>query len=721
MVIEDAPHHPLYSSPETLKWNIQSIAGFPLKRAGNVLGVFTVAYVKPHRFTDDELRTLNLLADQAAIAIENARLYADIQQNLIESRQRAQRLELVGRLSALINSSLDPQSVMQQIVDELARIMSVDQVAVVLFDEALDYGQVYAESAPTPNRDEVRVPMTGNPTYEILRDTHRPLMITDVATDPVTANIEVRPTLVGRGVRSMLLVPLLVNERLIGSIGLDVINYPRVFNQAEIDLCQTLANQAAVAIQNARLYEQAQIERERMAALSAEMAARASELAERNLHLQTLGELTAALATELSLGNIMDVVTQRVARVVDSAVAVILLPDAEGTLRIRSSHGVPIRIVEALTIRPDVRSRNWAAYESGQPLIVNDSSDTQARVPERRAVLPAAGLDNFLSIPLRSRNRSVGLMIIANKARPAAFMQADVDLLMTFAGQAAAAIENALAYRELQVALAERERTQQALIRSESLAAVGQLVAGVAHELNNPLATVSSLIQSVLETIGLPYSPGLESSSKLPVLRPDKIKLPSLPEIIEMSEDLAFSLKEMYRAKGIVSALLDLSRQSWSYTEEVSLTMVCQDALRILANKLKLQPIDIVESYAAELPTVRGNFASLGQVALNIIQNAVEAFEKRPGQIEIGTRYDAARAIVSFYVSDNGPGIPPEVLPNIFHPFFTTKQVGIGTGLGLYISYDIVKKHGGEIVVETQAGHGTTFRVELPRQRKDEE
>jgi signal transduction histidine kinase len=97
-----------------------------------------------------------------------------------------------------------------------------------------------------------------------------------------------------------------------------------------------------------------------------------------------------------------------------------------------------------------------------------------------------------------------------------------------------------------------------------------------------------------------------------------------------------------------------------------------------------------------------------------MIQNAVEAFDQQPGRIEIGTDVDRAREIVWLYVKDNGPGIPPHVLPNIFHPFYTTKGVGVGTGLGLYISYEIAKKHGGEVFVDTAPGRGTQFRVELP-------
>jgi two-component system NtrC family sensor kinase len=121
------------------------------------------------------------------------------------------------------------------------------------------------------------------------------------------------------------------------------------------------------------------------------------------------------------------------------------------------------------------------------------------------------------------------------------------------------------------------------------------LVAGVAHELNNPLASVSSLIQSALETMGLPYRPEADSGVELPGISPDSIQPLSADAALEVADDLSFSLKEMRRAKSIVSSLLDLSRQSQSYTEEVSLTVVCKDALRILHNRIKLLPIDVVE------------------------------------------------------------------------------------------------------------------------------
>jgi signal transduction histidine kinase len=323
------------------------------------------------------------------------------------------------------------------------------------------------------------------------------------------------------------------------------------------------------------------------------------------------------------------------------------------------------------------------------------------------------GIKSIAGFPLKRAGQVLGVFTVSYHVVHH-FGEDELRVLNLLANQASIAIDNALSYQKLQDALAERERTQQALIQSESLAAVGQLVAGVAHELNNPLASVSSLIQSALETIGLPYYPIGDSGAALPVIQPETLSPLSTGDLIEVADDLTFTLKELRRAKSIVSSLLDLSRQSQSYTEEVSLTVVCQDALRILHNRLKLLPIELVESYQDELPKVRGNFANLGQVALNMIQNAADVFEGKPGRIEVGTSADAARGVVSLYVKDNGPGIPASVLPSIFHPFFTTKGVGVGTGLGLYISYEIIKKHKGEITVTSAADQGTTFRVELP-------
>jgi len=243
-------------------------------------------------------------------------------------------------------------------------------------------------------------------------------------------------------------------------------------------------------------------------------------------------------------------------------------------------------------------------------------------------------------------------------------------------------------------ALEEKERTQQMLIRTESLAAIGQLVAGIAHELNNPLSSASSLIQTDIELIN-------EQREKRVI---DD----------EVLEDLEFSLKELKRAETIVKSVLGLSRQTQTYIEDVDINAAIEDALRVLHNQYKHTEVVIEKDYEENLPRVNGNFANLGQVFINIIKNGLQALPDGKGTIFLKTRYKEEADIVTIECHDTGVGIPTQLIKDIFKPFFTTKEVGTGTGLGLYMSHEIVKKHEGRISVSSKQGQGTTFTIDLP-------
>jgi len=243
-------------------------------------------------------------------------------------------------------------------------------------------------------------------------------------------------------------------------------------------------------------------------------------------------------------------------------------------------------------------------------------------------------------------------------------------------------------------ALEEKDRTQQRLIQSESLAAIGQLVAGIAHELNNPLASTSSLIQTDIELINE---------------QKDKRDIDS-----ELLKDLEFSLKELKRVEMIVKSVLGLSRQTQTYVEDVDIKTIIEDALKVLHDQYKYSEVVIEKDYEENLPRVNGNFANLGQVFLNIIKNALQALPDGKGTIFLKTRYIKETNSVMVECRDTGIGIPTEVINDIFKPFFTTKDVGSGTGLGLYISHEIIKKHEGLISVSSKLGKGTTFTIDLP-------
>ena len=315
-------------------------------------------------------------------------------------------------------------------------------------------------------------------------------------------------------------------------------------------------------------------------------------------------------------------------------------------------------------------------------------------------------------LPMIFEKKLNGFIVLGEKLSGDLFTPEDMDLLETLASQSALAVENADSYKviddlnknlekkveqrtlALQEALSEKERTQEQLIRSESLAAIGQLVAGTAHELNNPLASVTSLIQSTIEDLS-------QLGRQIPLEK-------------EIIDDLKFADKELHRARSIVASLLGLSRQTQTYSEAVNLNLVIQDALRILYNQYKGRGIEIIENYDRNLPDIQGNFANLGQVALNIIKNGLQAVEGKKGLISLSTHFNKDTGHVVFECEDNGAGISQSQRQDIFKPFFTTKEVGRGTGLGLYICHEIIQKHGGTIGVEDSEKQGTRFIVRLP-------
>lgn len=320
-------------------------------------------------------------------------------------------------------------------------------------------------------------------------------------------------------------------------------------------------------------------------------------------------------------------------------------------------------------------------------------------------------------MPMVSKEQLTGIIAVGEKKNGRLFIQEDIEFLRTVANQSAVALENARSYErmeyinleleekvrnrtaDLERALEEKERTQKQLIRSESLAAIGQLVAGTAHELNNPIASASSLIETTLETL----SEGTEKNE-------------GSEEIIE---DLAFSLKELTRAGTIVKSLLGLSRQTQTYVEPVNMNTVLDDALRVLYNQYKYNGIEIERQYDETLPDIEGNFANLGQVFINIIKNALQVAPEGDGKITLTTEHVKQTDRVVIECRDRGRGIPDGVIGDIFKPFFTTKKPGEGTGLGLYIAYEVVKRHDGDIHVRSTVGEGSVFTVELPCRRRE--
>lgn len=266
------------------------------------------------------------------------------------------------------------------------------------------------------------------------------------------------------------------------------------------------------------------------------------------------------------------------------------------------------------------------------------------------------------------------------------------------------------------------EKTQVQLIQSEKMATLGQLAAGVAHEINNPIGFIKSNLCSLSEYIEIFLSQFKKYKNLLSFLHdPKQIKTliaqiqdeeekENLPFILnDISQLLEESIEGSERVSQIVSNLKSFSRIDESETKEFDLNEGIQSTLRLLHNEIKYKCK--VETKLNPLPKILCASGQLNQVFMNLIVNAIQACDEK-GEIYIQSSH--LRDHVEIKVSDNGVGIPKHALPNIFDPFFTTKPVGEGTGLGLSLSYGIIQEHNGEIKVKSQEGKGTEFTVRIP-------
>lgn len=235
--------------------------------------------------------------------------------------------------------------------------------------------------------------------------------------------------------------------------------------------------------------------------------------------------------------------------------------------------------------------------------------------------------------------------------------------------------------------ITEEHRLRQQLLQAEKLAAVGQLVSGVAHELNNPLTSV------------LGYAQLLQMQQDLPS---------------HIQEDLQRIAAEAHRASHIVHSLQTFAQAQRPERQPVRLNALVQHTLALQAPRLQADQIQVVADLAADLPEISADPYRLQQVLLHLVDNAREAMAAAHGHGTLTVRTWAEGERLFLAVADDGPGIPPEHLGRIFEPFFTTKEVGQGTGLGLAVCYGIVTEHGGHIWAESKPGHGATFFVELP-------
>jgi two-component system NtrC family sensor kinase len=402
----------------------------------------------------------------------------------------------------------------------------------------------------------------------------------------------------------------------------------------------------------------------------------------RNRELELLNDAGQALNASLDLEQVLDTTLDRVCVLLDvEACSVWLIEPETGVLVCRSATGPHGPVVLGWRLRPGEGLAGWVA-QTGESLVVDDAQTDERHfrdVEQQTGTL----LRSIISIPMRIKEDLVGVLQVLH-ADANRFQPSDLVLVESLATSAAIALENARLYKNLRLRMEELKNTQAQLIQSAKMAAIGELAAGVAHELNTPLTSVMGYSELLLEHV-VPDDP-------------DRKKL----EII---------VRQSCQARDIVRSLLSFSRQDAFHREMVNLNQVIEETMMLLRSRMQSHGVNLVEQLAPDLPPLLMDMSRMKQVFLNLITNALQAM---PGEGTLTIRTERNENKVVAHIRDTGEGISEENLPRIFEPFFTTKPVGQGAGLGLAVSLGIVQEHGGQVQVDSHVGEGSTFTVWLP-------
>jgi two-component system NtrC family sensor kinase len=429
-----------------------------------------------------------------------------------------------------------------------------------------------------------------------------------------------------------------------------------------------------------------------------ELRASTERLEDLVFKLGALNDMVEMAARIPRIEDLLSHVLERTMRAVSAGIGSIMLLDRERqTLRIAVGRGLP----EGGRGPVEVKVGEGVAgkvVEMGEAVVVEDI-EKDPRFGQQND--PRYGGGSFICMPLRVAERIVGVVNLSKKevapGHTGVFSQTDLQFLNALATYTAYAVDNARLFEEAQQAAQRLQEVvedqklrltlaQQQMIQAAKLSALGELVAGVAHELNNPLTVL------------------VGASDILEQQAPDDLK--EYAQMIRESTDAA---------RSIVRGLLTFGRQMPLERRHVMLEELIEKVLTLTAADLRVESVKIDRDMEPGLPPVWADGNQLQQVLVNLVMNAKQAMAEQPEaqrRLKVTTRARGGdRVLIS--LEDTGPGIPADVLPKIFDPFVTTKG-SAGTGLGLSISYGIIREHGGHITADSQPGHGATFTIDLP-------
>jgi signal transduction histidine kinase/putative methionine-R-sulfoxide reductase with GAF domain len=672
--ISDVLADPEYSNLEPQRLaGYRTHLGVPLLRDGRPIGLILVSRRIVQPFTDKQIELVETFADQAVIAIENVRLFTELQtsnRDLTEALDQQTATSEV--LKVISRSTFDLQPVLETLIENATRLCGADRGQVYTVEgETLRYATAYGIEQGTKDYLRQRpLPigsssMAGRAAFE-RRIVHSP----DVLAEPWFQPPDDRRQLLD--LRTVLAVPMLRGEALLGVFTIWKTKV-EPFTDRQVELVKTFADQAVIAIENVRLLQ--------------ELQARTRELALSVEELKALGEVAQAVSSTLDLETVLRTIVARAVQLSGTLGGVIYeYEDGPREFHVRATHLMPQEIQEALRAAP-VRLGQGAVGQAGmirKTVEVPDIRDSQAPVaPQVQPIQVRLGYRSLLAIPLLFEERIMGGLVVW-RGEAGRFSKDVISLLETFATQSVLAIQNARLFHEI----ADKSRQLEAASQHKS-----EFLANMSHELRTPLNAIIGFSEVLAERM---FGDVNDKQAEY------------LHDILESGRHLLSLINDILDLSKIEAGRMELEEAQFDLPQAI------ENALTLVRERALHRGIALHHAIDERIAEIRADERKVKQVLLNLLSNAIK-FTPEGGRIEV--RAASTDGMVEVSVMDTGIGIATEDQAAVFEEF---RQVGTadkkaeGTGLGLALSRKFIELHGGKIWVHSEVGRGSTFTFTLP-------